>query len=203
MIAPAPAPKYSCLLPLSLTVLTDVEDFLTQLEAVSTLSNWFVVSHDLRPHLFCAQFTGDGLTSYRSPINAQKSSLDGLQCLSGSNTNQRFTFWRPKLRPFANYPAKICPFLTGDSVSLPETLIPTTLRNELLLTTFIQGLADSVLQWKLRKAKPGVVEDAVSLSLEMQSYLNLHFTANSRTLPWCLLTFWPVHRRSEVNSFPF
>ena len=47
-------------------------------------------------------------------------------------------------------------------------------RNELLLTTFIEGLANTVVQWEVRKAKPTVVEDALSLALEMQSYLNLH-----------------------------
>ena len=47
-------------------------------------------------------------------------------------------------------------------------------RNELLLTTFIEGLANSVFRWEVRKAKPTVVEDALSLALEMQSYLNLH-----------------------------
>ena len=47
-------------------------------------------------------------------------------------------------------------------------------RNELLLTTFIEGLANSVVRWEVRKAKPTVVEDALSLALEMQSYLNLH-----------------------------
>ena len=47
-------------------------------------------------------------------------------------------------------------------------------RNELLLTTFIEGLANSVVRWEVRKAKPTVVEDALSLALQMQSYLNLH-----------------------------
>ena len=47
-------------------------------------------------------------------------------------------------------------------------------RNELLLTTFIEGLASSVVRWEVRKAKPAVVQDALSLALEMQSFLNLH-----------------------------
>ena len=47
-------------------------------------------------------------------------------------------------------------------------------RNELRFTTFIEGLANSLVRWKARKAKPTVVEDALSLALEMQSYLNLH-----------------------------
>ena len=48
------------------------------------------------------------------------------------------------------------------------------MRNELFLTTFIDGLANFVVRWEVRKAKPTVVEDALSLTLEMQSYLNLN-----------------------------
>ena len=47
-------------------------------------------------------------------------------------------------------------------------------RNELFLATFIEGVANSVVRWEFRKAKPTVDEDALSLALEMQSYLNLH-----------------------------
>ena len=47
-------------------------------------------------------------------------------------------------------------------------------RNELLFTTFTEGLANSVVRWEVRKAKPTVVEEALGLALEMQSCLNLH-----------------------------
>ena len=49
-----------------------------------------------------------------------------------------------------------------------------TVRNELLVTTFIEGLANSVERWEVRKAKPTVFKDAVNLAFEMLSYLNLH-----------------------------
>ena len=76
MTAPAPAPNYSCLLPPSFTGLTDVEDFLTQFEAVSTLSNWVALTPDPRPHFFSARLTGDALTFYRSLTTAQKRDYD-------------------------------------------------------------------------------------------------------------------------------
>ena len=46
--------------------------------------------------------------------------------------------------------------------------------NEFLFTTFIEVLANSVVWWEVRKAKPTVFEDALSLELQMQSYLDLH-----------------------------
>ena len=47
-------------------------------------------------------------------------------------------------------------------------------RKDLLLTTFIKRLANSVVRREIRKAKPTVIEDGLSLALEMQSYLNVH-----------------------------
>ena len=44
----------------------------------------------------------------------------------------------------------------------------------LRLTKFIELLANSVVRWEVPKAKLTVVEEAVSLALEMQSSLNLH-----------------------------
>ena len=81
MTAPAPAPNYSCLLPPSFTGLTDVEDFLTQFEAVSTLSNWASLNPDPRPHFFSARLTGDALTFYRYLTTAQKGDYDELKRL--------------------------------------------------------------------------------------------------------------------------
>ena len=78
MTAPAPAPNYSCLFPPSFIGLTDVENFLTQFEAVSTLSNWVVLTPDPRPHFSSARLT---LTFYRSLTTAQKEDYDELKCL--------------------------------------------------------------------------------------------------------------------------
>ena len=55
-----------------------------------------------------------------------------------------------------------------------ETYTDDAVRNELLLTTFTEGFSNSVVRWEVRKIKPTMVEDALSLALEMQSYLNLH-----------------------------
>ena len=77
----APAPNYSCLLPPSFTGLTDVEDFITQFEAVASLSNWSALNPDPRPHFFSARLTGDALTFYRSLTAAQQGNFDELKRL--------------------------------------------------------------------------------------------------------------------------
>ena len=47
-------------------------------------------------------------------------------------------------------------------------------RNEFHLTTFKKGLENFVVRWQVRKAKSTLIEDAVSLTLQKQSYFNLH-----------------------------
>ena len=175
MTATAPAPNYSCLLPPSFTVLTDVEDFFTQFEAVSTLSNWVALTPDPRPHFFSARLTEDALIFYGSLTTAQKGDYDELK-----------RFFRQQYKPNADVlkaQVKSLRQLPGQDVSVFYRTLreragkfhtDDTVRNEILLTTFIEGLANSVVHRGVRKAKPTVVEDALSLALELQSYLNLH-----------------------------
>ena len=175
MTAPAPAPIYSCLLPPSFTGLTDVEDFLTQFEAVSTLSNWVALTPDPRPHFFSARLSEDALTFYRSLTTARKGGYDELKRL-----------FRQQYKPIADVlkaQVKSLHQLPGQDVSAfyrtlrdlaGKAYADDVVRSELLFTTFIEALANYLVRWEVRKAKPTVVEDALSLALEMQSYLNLH-----------------------------
>ena len=73
-------------------------------------------------------------------------------------------------------------------------------RNELLLTTFIEGLANSVVRWEVRKTKPTVVEDALSLALEMQSYLNLHGQQPDTPVASVNISTGPSPSQSELFS---
>ena len=175
MTAPAPAPKNSCLLQPSFTGLTDVEDFLTQFEAVCTLSNWVALTPDPRPHFFSARLTGDALTFHRSLTTAQKGDYDELKCLFRQQYKPNVEVLKAQVKSFCQLPGQdVSAFYRTLHDLAGKTYAGDAARNELLLTTFIEGLANSVLRWDVRKSKPTVVEDALSLVLEMQSYLNLH-----------------------------
>ena len=175
MTAPAPAPNYSCLLPPSFTGLTDVEDFLTQFEAVSTLSNWAALNPDPHPHFYSARLTGDALTFYRSPTTAQKGDYDELKRLFWQQYKTNADVLKAQVKSLRQLPGQdVSAFYRTLRDIAGKAYTDDAVRNELLLTTFIEGLAHSVVRWEVRKAKPTVVEDALSLALEMQSYLNLH-----------------------------
>ena len=173
--APAPAPNYSCLLPPSFTSLTDVEDFLTQFEAVSSLSNWVALTPDPRPHFFSARFTGDALIFYRSLTTAQKGDYRELKRLFRQQYKHNADVSKAQVKSLRQLPRQdLSAFYRTLRDFAGKAYSDDALRNELLLTTFIEGLAKSVVQSEVRKAKPTVVEDALSKALEMQSCLNLH-----------------------------
>ena len=200
MTTPASAPNYSCFLPPSFTGLTDVEDFLTHFEASSTLSNGVALTRDPRRHLFSARLTRDTLTLYRSLTSAQKRSYDELKRLFRQQHKPNADVFKAQVKSFRQ--------LSGQDVSAfyrtlrdfeGKAYTNDSVCNEFVLTTIVEGLAKSVVRWEVRRAKLTVVEDAVSLALEM------HFiwtsTTNSPTLPARRLTNWPVLRCPRVNSF--
>ena len=175
MTAPAPAPDYSCLLPPSFTGLTDVDDFLTQFEAVSTISKWVALTPDPRPHFFSARLTGDALTFYRPLTTAQKGDYDELKRLFRQQCKPNADVLKAQVKSLRQLPSQdVSAFYRTLRDLAGKAYTDDAVRNELFLTTFIEGLANSVVRWEVRKAKPTVVEDALSLALEMQSYLNLH-----------------------------
>ena len=168
------AANYSCLLSPSFTGCTDVQDFRTQFAAFSHLP---IGSSDSRPppaFLFC-RLSGDSLTFHRSLTTAQEGSYNELRRLIRQQYKANADVLKAQI--------KSCRQLPGQNVSAfhrtlrdmaGKVYTDDAVSNELLLTTFIEGLANSVVRWERRKAKPTVVKNAVSLALEMQPYLNIH-----------------------------
>ena len=175
MSAPAPAPNSSCLLPPSFTGLPDVEDFLTQFEAISTLSNWVALTPDPRPQLFSAPHTGEDLTFYRSLSTAQKGDYDELKRLFRQQYKPNADVLKAQVKSLCQLPGQdVSAFYRTLRDLAGGAYTDDAVRNDLRSTTFIEGLANSVVRWEVQKAKPTVVEEALSLALEMQSHLNLH-----------------------------
>ena len=119
MTAPAPASNYSCLLPPSFTGLTDVEDFITQIEAVASLSNWSTLNPDPRPHFFSARLTGGALTFYRSLTPAQKGSFDEIKRLFWRQYKPKAVIAKAQVKICVNYRDKTFPPSTGQYEILP------------------------------------------------------------------------------------
>ena len=44
---------------------------------------------------------------------------------------------------------------------------------QIVLTSFIEGLSDSTLRWELRKSKPATADEALTMTIELNSFLEL------------------------------
>lgn len=171
----ATTPNYSCLLPPSFTGLTDVDDFITQFESVASLSNWGALNPDPRPHFFSARLAGDALTFYRSLTTAQQGSFDELKRLFRQQYRPNADVLKAQVKSLRQLPGQdVSSFYRSLRDLAGKAYADVAVRNEIIQTTFVEGLANSVVRWEVRKAKPASVEDAVSLAVEMQSYLNIH-----------------------------
>ena len=49
----------------------------------------------------------------------------------------------------------------------------------IVLTSFIEGLSDFTLRWKLRKSKPATADEALTIAIELNSFLELEKGARS------------------------
>ena len=47
------------------------------------------------------------------------------------------------------------------------------LEEQIVLTSFIEGLSDATLRWELRKSKPATGDDALTLAMELNSFLEI------------------------------
>ena len=50
---------------------------------------------------------------------------------------------------------------------------------QIVLTSFIEGLSDSTLRWELRKSKPATADEALTMAMELNSFLELERGARS------------------------
>ena len=50
---------------------------------------------------------------------------------------------------------------------------------QIVLTSFIEGLSDATLRWELRKYKPATADDALALAMELNSFLEIEKGAPS------------------------
>ena len=120
-----------------------MEDFLTQFEAVSTLSCPVALTPDPHPHFFSARFIGGALTSYRSLATVQKRSNDELKRVFRQQFKPSADVLKADIKSPSQRPGQDESAFYRTLRDVAGTLYTdNAVRNELLLTTFIESLAN-------------------------------------------------------------
>ena len=106
------------------------------------------------PHSFSARLNGDPLTFYRSLTTAQKSDYDELKRIFRQQYKRNGDVLKAQVKSLRQLPGQdVSAFYRTLRDLAGKAYTDDAVRNELLLTTFIEGLANSVVRWEVRKAK--------------------------------------------------
>ena len=179
--APSVTPLPSRLMPESFTGSGDFEDYLQQFNTAALLSGWFSPSDDNRPHYFALRLRGNALHFYTTLSAAQQTDFNLLVDAIRQNYTTNVDILKARLKAARqqlnqDISAFLCDI--GTLARRAYRAFP-HLVEQIVLTSFIEGLNDATLQWELRKSKPTTADDALALVMELNSFLEIEKGAPS------------------------
>ena len=167
-------PLPSCFVPENFTSSGDFEDYLQQFNTAALLSRWFSPSHDNRPLYFALRLQGNALHLYTTLSAAQQTDFNLLVDAFQQNytTNVDILKLKARLKAARQQPNQDISAFLCDIRTLARRAYRTFphLVEEIVLTSFIEGLSDATLRWELRKSKPATADDALALAMELNSF---------------------------------
>ena len=179
--APHSTPLPSCLMSESFTGSGDFEDYLQQFNTAAFLSGWYSTTHDNRPEYFALRLRQNALHFFTTSSVAQQTDFTLLVDAFRQNYTTNVDILKARLKAARQQPNQdIASFLCD-----VRTLARRTYRafphliEQFVLTSFIEGLSDSTLRWELRKGKPATADGALTMAIELNSFIELEKGARS------------------------
>ena len=179
--APHSTPLPSCLMPETFTGSGDFEDYLQQFNTAAFLSGWYSTTHDNRPEYFALRLRQNALHFFTTLSVAQHTDFTVLVDAFRQNYTTNVDSLKAQLKAARQQPNQdIASFLCD-----VRTLARRSYRafphliEQIALTSFIEGLSDSTLRWELRKSKPATADEALTMAIELNSFLELEKGARS------------------------
>ena len=159
----------------------DFEDNLQQFNTAAFLSGWYSTTHDNRPHYFALRLRQNALYFFTTLSVAQQTDFTLLVDAFRQNYTTIVAILKARLKAARQQPNQdIATFLCD-----VRTLARRAYRafphfiEQIVLTSFIEGLCDSTLRWELRKSKPATADEALTMAIELNSFLELEKCAPS------------------------
>ena len=179
--APHSTPLPSCLMPESFTGSGDFEEYLQQFNSAAFLSGWYSTAHDNRPQYFALRLRQNALHFFTTLSVAQQTDFTILVDAFRQNYTTNVDILKARLKAARQQPNQdIASFLCDVRTlarrayrALPHLIV------QIVLTSFIEGLSDSTLRWELRKSKPATANEALTMAIELNSFLELEKGARS------------------------
>ena len=161
----------SGLMPDSFTGPGDFENYLQQLNTAAMLSS----RHENRPHYFALRLRDNALHFYTTLSPEQQNDFDLLVDAFRQNYTTNVDILKARLKAAKKQPSQDIATFFCDIRALgrPAYRAHPHLIDQIILTSFIEGLQSSTLRWKLRKTKPLTADEALTLAIELDSFLAL------------------------------
>ena len=166
----------ACLMPGPFNGSGDFEDYLGQFNTAAYLSGWYrPCSYDYRPQYFALRLKSNALHFYSTLSEDHQNDFDLLVEAFRQNYTTNVEILKARLKAARQQPGQdIATFLCNirtlarrayrDHPHLPEQIVA---------TSFMEGLNNSTLRWELRKLKPENADHALTKALKLQAYLEL------------------------------
>ena len=168
-------------MPESFTGSGDFEDYLQQFNTAALPSCWFSPSHDNRPHYFTLRLRGDAPHFYTTLSAAQQTDFNLLVDAFRENYTTNVDILKARLKAARQQPNQDISAFLCDIRTLARRAyrVFPHLVEQIVLTSFIEGLSDATLRWELSKTKPATADDALGLAMELNSFQEIEKGAPS------------------------
>ena len=149
----------------------DFEDYLQQYNTAALLSGWFSPAHDIRSHYFALRLRGNAPHFYTLSA-AQQTDFNLLVDSLRQNYTTNVDTLKARLKAARQQPNQDNSAFLCDIRTIARSAFR-HLVQQIVLTSFMEGLSDMTLRWELRKSKPARADDALALAMEMNSFLGI------------------------------
>ena len=166
----------ACLMPEPFNGSGDFEDYLGQFNTAAYLSGWYrPCSHDYRPQYFALRLKSNALHFYSTLSEDHQDDFNLLVEAFRQNYTTNVEILQARLKAARQQPGQdIATFLCNiRTLARRAYRDHPRLLEQIVVTSFIDGLNNSTLRWELRKLKPENADHALTKALELQAYLEL------------------------------
>ena len=179
--APHSTPLPSCLMLERFTGSGDFEDYLQQFNTAAFLSGWYSTTHDNRPQYFALRLRQNALHFFTTLSVAQQTDFTLLVDAFRQNYTTNVDILKARLKAARQQPNQDIASFLCDVRTLARRAYRAFphLIEQIVLTSFIEGLSDSTLRWELRKSRPATADEALTMAIELNSFLELEKGARS------------------------
>ena len=154
----------------------DFEDYLGQFNTAAYLFGWYrPCSHDYRPQYFALRLQDNALHFYSTLSEDHQNDFDILVEAFRQNYTTNVEILKARLKAARQPPGQDIATFVCDLRTLARRAYRDHSHSleQLVVTSFIEGLNNSTLRWELRKFKPENADHALTKALELQAYFEL------------------------------